>query len=183
MEDKDLIALIKTNAAAGLEEAMKQYSSSIKTICKAYLPDCSDDIIEETIADCFIALWQSIEHFNQGKNVSLKSYFYGISRKTALTQRRKLAKFAEHEELNEQLASTQEVETTVLNKLDCDILRDLILHMDSPDREVFISRFFEEKSMKEIATKLSMTVKAVENRITRGKKRLQKALIENGVNL
>ena len=43
--------------------------------------------------------------------------------------------------------------------------------MKSPDREIFIYRYFYQHSIKEIADKLALKAKTVENKLSRGKHR------------
>ena len=53
--------------------------------------------------------------------------------------------------------------------------------MKSPDREIFIYRYYEQNSIREIAQKLTLSVKSVEGRLARGREHLKKQLLQKGV--
>lgn len=180
MQEKELIRLIVENPSAGMEKAIDLYGGAVKKICKAYLPGITNEDLEEVISDCFVALWQSVEQFDETRNVSLKTYFYGIVRMQAKNKRRKLAIHTKKQEVEldvvEELADPMLTEEVVENKILAEFAKDMIAHMDPPDDRIFQLRYMEQYSEREIAESLRMTVKAIERRIARGKKKLQKQL-------
>lgn len=79
------------------------------------------------------------------------------------------------------IASQQNVEEEAMQNADHALLRQLIQDMDSPDKEIFIYRYYNCFTVKEIAQALQLKAKAVENRLARGKKKLKKQLIHSGI--
>lgn len=61
------------------------------------------------------------------------------------------------------------------------ILRQTVDALPPPDREIFIYRYFCELSVREIAERVSLTVKQVENKLYRGKLSLRTQLLERGI--
>ena len=55
--------------------------------------------------------------------------------------------------------------------------------MKSPDKEIFTLRYFNQNTIKEIANKLVLKTKTVENKLARGKVKLRKQLINIGIEL
>jgi hypothetical protein len=51
MNDRDLLTLIRRNPEKGIHKIMNLYGGSIGTICRNFLYDCSENDIEEAIAD------------------------------------------------------------------------------------------------------------------------------------
>lgn len=76
-----------------------------------------------------------------------------------------------------------DVERETVQKVDYQILNEMIMELKSPDKEIFIYRYYEQYSIKEIAEKLMITAKTVENKIARGRARLKKKLIQCGVSV
>jgi RNA polymerase sigma factor, sigma-70 family len=181
IKDKELIKLIKKDPSLGLSKAIDCYGGAIKVICLSILNGYSREDVEEAVSDTFVALWKGIENFHQENNVSLKSYLYGIARRTALNKRRQLQKTSTNEEYDTEQASDFDTEEEAMQELNGMLLRALIEEMKSPDREIFVKRYFGEKMVKEIADELRVSAKFVENRLARGKEKLRKQLIENGV--
>lgn len=55
------------------------------------------------------------------------------------------------------------------------------MELESPDKEIFIYRYYEQYTVKEIAEKLKIKAKTVENKLDRGKAGLMKKLVQCGV--
>ncbi len=182
IEDRLLIKLLAEHTQEGMETAIRLYGGAVKAVCNSILSGYTKEDIEETVSDCFVALWAGIGNFDPERNVSLKSYLYGIARITALNKKRSLAKRTVTENIDNIVSlSDVNVEKEVIGKLDHAILKDLILHMKSPSKEVFLYRYYEQRPVKDIAEKLRISVKKVENILARGKVKLRKQLAENGV--
>ena len=84
MEDKELIEMIHSNTSVGIRNAIQIYGQSVKTICSCILKGFPQEDIEEAVSDSFVGLWKSIGKFDDKRCESLRSYIYGIARKTAL---------------------------------------------------------------------------------------------------
>lgn len=76
-----------------------------------------------------------------------------------------------------------DVEQEAMRKVEYQILNEMIMELGSLDKEIFFYRYYEQFTIKEIAAKLMITVKTVENKLTRGKARLKKKLLQCGVSL
>lgn len=167
----------------GVQTAIEQYGGAVKKICSKILMGYPSQDIEETVADCYVAFWRGIHHFDVTRNSSLKSYLYGIARKMAMNKRRKLVNTPKMD-FDEEVVLRMEdkrAEREFDSYLDMKVLDDLINHMDAQNREIFICRYYAEMPIKDIADKLNMTEKAVEGRLARGKKTLQRQLSANGI--
>lgn len=183
MDEKELLEYLCKDAALGIELAIAQYGKAVKTICQSVLSGYSMQDIEETVSDTFVALWKSRSRIVLKEGVGLKGYLYGIARKTAFNRRRILAKEHPTQDIMEaeDMASDENIEESVLRKSEYQVLYQLINSMKSPDREIFIYRYFYQNSIKEIAQILAIKAKTVENRLTRGRNRLKKQLIQSGI--
>lgn len=121
----------------------------------------------------------------------IKEYLYGITRRTALNRRRKLTKTRlglTNEEISDidasgRLVAGNDVEKEVISKSEYILLHQLIEEMKSPDNEIFSFRYFEGYSIKEIAERMGLKAKTVENRLCRGRVRLRNQLIHCGVEM
>ena len=183
MKDEELLKLIRKDTSYGIEVAINQYGNSVKTICRAILAGFSEEDIEEAVSDTFVGLWKAQDKIKSERETGLKEYLYGIARKTALNRRRKLSKQQVEQDIDEafDISSGEDLEKNVLDKADCRILYQLINAMKSPDKEIFILRFCNQLSIKEIAEKLELKAKSVENKLSRGKVKLKEELIKVGI--
>ena len=75
------------------------------------------------------------------------------------------------------MASTENIEEAVVKQSENEMLFGLIEDMKSPDREIFIYRYYEQNSIREIAETLSISVKSVEGRLARGREAFEKTAV------
>ena len=172
MEEQELLDCLSEDVSLGIELAIRQYGKAVKTICQSILSGYSGEDIEEAISDTFVGLWRSREKIKLTDGQGLREYLYGIARRTALNKRRTLAK--EHPTQNidtaEELVSGENVEEQIVSRSEYEILYQLVN-----------SRYFYQHSIKEIADKLALKAKTVENKLSRGKHRLRQQLLQCGV--
>lgn len=185
MEEQELLNHLNEDASLGMELVIRQYGSAVKTICRSILSGYSNEDIEETVSDTFVGLWQSKDKIRLIEGRGLREYLYGIARRTALNRRRSLAKNQPTQDIDTagELVSGENVEEQIVCRSEYAVLYQLIDSMKSPDREIFIYRYFYQHSIKEIADKLTLKAKTVENKLTRGRNRLKQQLIRCGVDV
>ena len=177
MPEEQLLQLIKADAAQGIEIAIEQYGGAVKSICKSILAGYPIQDVEEAISDAFVGLWKSRDKVLIKNGKGLKIYLYGIARKTALDKKKPTEDFGQIPEM----ASTENIEEAVVKQSENEMLFGFIEDMKSPDREIFIYRYYEQNSIREIAETLSISVKSVEGRLARGRERLKKQLLQRGI--
>lgn len=183
MSDEILLMLLKKNPEQGIHELMKLYGGAVATICRNFLYDFAEDDIEETIADTFINFWRNRDRFELNKNYSLKSYLYAIARNAARDKRRKATKadVFSLEELSLELPAGYDLEQEMQRKQYEAVLHTCLEQMREPDKSVFLYRYFYGYKVQDIAEKLLLNAKQVENILYRGKEKLRKDLVERGV--
>ncbi|NLO98607.1 MAG: sigma-70 family RNA polymerase sigma factor [Peptococcaceae bacterium] len=180
--DKEIIQLLQNNPEEGVKLVLKIYGGPVMTICRNILFDCRPEDIEEAAADSIVGLWRSIHRFQDDQKHSLKSYLYGIARHTALDKRRSLQKQAPVLPIEEvQIETEVDVESHFYRKMIAHILHEAVNEMGEPDRSIFILRYFFFAKVKDIATRLGLKPKEVENRLYYGKNKLRQSLMERGI--
>jgi len=151
------------------------YNSRLSYFAKAYVID--EDIAANLVQDAFIQLWDNKKKLND--NTSIAAYLYTITRNNCLNylkHQRVEAKY--HQKvINDGLEL--ELNYGALRSLDYDLrdfeevekIIDKTIEMLSPQcRQVFTMSRFENQSNDQIASKLDISVKAVEANITRALK-------------
>ena len=185
MSEEDLITMIEKDTEKGMAVIIDLYGSSVKTICISILNGFPYEDIQEAISDVFVGLWSEIckGNFDSGKT-SIKFYLYGIARRTALNKRRKLMQSMPADDIDGvEKPLDFNLEAEILRKSEYEILNSMINELDSPDKEIFLYRYYKQYSIKEIADILKLSAKKVENILTRGRKKLKKQLIECNVTM
>ena len=180
-KENDILRLLQSDPEEGMKQLIELYGGAVMTICRNILFDCAAEDIEEAAADSLVGLWRSAENYREDQGYSLKSYLYGVARHTALDRRRKLKKQASVLPIDELLLEAADnVEFDYLQKIDSNIVHDSLSVMDEPDRSIFILRYFYFEKVKDIAARLKLAPKLVENRLYYGKNKLRQAFEERG---
>ena len=179
MEDHILLKRLLKREPDALEYIMERYQKLLWVIIEGILGKVgAAEDIEECLSDVFIRLWNKPNAFNPKKG-SLKVFVCVMARSIALNKYKALAK----------TAAVELDDETVLSK-DGDLLnyicgKDLsseiynaICKMNEPDKEILIRRFFLDEKPSQIAEKILLSAKEVENRIYQGKRRLRSVFKE-----
>lgn len=150
------------------------FYSDLVNYCGRFVND--DDVAEEIVQDIFTKLW--IRHSYININSSLKAYLYKAVRNHTLNY----FKYIKQKEKYKQYIglSTIEKTDTPLNKLEEKNIQiridEAMLMLPEKCRKVFELKRYERLKNKEIAEKLNISIKTVENHISKAIKLLKKAL-------
>lgn len=180
MTDESLAALIRSAPEKGLAIALKQYGNYCATILRRMLGNREQDI-EDCLSTVFCKLWQTIEQYEPQKG-SIKSWLCRITRNTAVDRLRStgLETFPLEDELTEFFDNPAEwVQRNDTAKL----VQQAVDSLGEPDRTIFIRRYYYLERLSTIANALSLTEKAVERRLAKGRQKLKEYLLEKGVNM
>lgn len=152
-----------------------RYYNDLCNFVNIYLHD--QVLSEEIVQDIFVYFWE-----NKGKlkiNTSVKSYLYSASKFKSLNL---LRDTKNQKRIVEKLGKAEQIVTTELADSDIDveefkkILNAAIDQLAPKCREIFLLSKREERSNKEIADLLGISIKTVENQMTIALKKLREYL-------
>ncbi|MBR4079540.1 MAG: sigma-70 family RNA polymerase sigma factor [Christensenellaceae bacterium] len=173
--------LIANDPEKGIGLVIDLYGKQVKTICSNILDGYPDQDIEETVSQAFISLWECIDKYKPQKGCTLKSYLYGIARNTALMHRRSYP-IDKVVPLDESIGGISEAtDQQFMTVQDEKELHRAVADMEEPARTIFIMKYFYFIKNQEIAERLGISVKKVENTLFREKKKLRSILQARGV--
>ncbi len=176
--EKNFIKRLKRQKEDALEYVIDQYLSLVKgVIYKVLAPLQQDYIVDECINDIFLSIWDNIEQF-KGDNDDFRKWLCVIAKFKAFDYYRRAVKNREISSEHPDLLIDPSVEEVVIQLENQEELVKLINTLDAIDRKIFIMRFFIGMNTKDIAIQVGLTGAAVDNRIYRGKKKLQQQAIE-----
>lgn len=183
MDDQQLITLMQNDPEKGVEQAIRQYGGLCKAVTVRILGADHPEDIEECISDTFLKLWRAADGIDLQKG-TLKAYAASIARNTAINRLRRQKRVYELLPLEEDgLEMELDLESELSRKRNGEIVRQTVLELSEPDREIFIRRYFYCERVKEIALRLELSPKAVENKLFRGRQKLKKLLIQRGATM
>ncbi|HFC01018.1 MAG TPA: RNA polymerase sigma-70 factor [Phaeodactylibacter sp.] len=174
LTDQELISSLQNGKEQAMDILFRRHYSSI---CRAVYRILKDNNLSEDIAqEVFLGLWKKRENLNITSSVQayLKRAAINKSLNYIRDQRIKLNDEVEMPLLsNNQSSTQQQLEADDLQK----IINQTIDNLPKRCRVIFVLSRFEEMSYKEIATELNISIKTVENQISKALKILRTALI------
>lgn len=149
-------------------------------VAKTLAPFASKEDIEECLNDIFLAIWDNIASY-RGES-ALSQWVGSIAKYKALDLQRRL--IHQHQIEHAEDINTLSKETSDSKPLDYHLLEaenlkafyDLISPLSPTDQSIFIERYIGEKTTGEIADSLKMKRSAVNNHLSKGRKKLKKRL-------
>ncbi|MBG9830224.1 sigma-70 family RNA polymerase sigma factor [Bacillus sp. FSL M8-0063] len=166
----DLIIAMKKHDQDALKEVIDQYGKLILYIIhkslstpieKQYVDDCYNDV--------FTVIWFHIDQFDTEKG-NLKSWMIGITKLKALEYKKKVYK-------ENKIDKDVEIDTSVHDRYEIEQeeeIMEIVQDLNNKDRYIFLNRYIDGYSIDDIAKELKVTVDYIYNRISRGKKKIQK---------
>ena len=178
MTDDELLSLMRKGNDESLRELMKKYEHLVRYVVSKVLFDETD--VEETVADTFFKVWNARERIDLSKS-SLKSFVCMAASGCAVDKLRRSDRPEQDSFEDCDLGVDVDYENETAKRINMKIIADCISAMRSPDREIFIERYYFRLAVKEIAAKHGLPAKRVENILYRGKKGLKKAMLKGGI--
>ena len=176
-EDAELMARVQTGDESAFAELMHRWELPVKSVIARVVLNASEaeDLAQET----FVRVWHRRSQFTAGRAV--KPWILGIAVNLARNRLRwwKHRPAVALEEWTEVPDQTGPAESGSRN-LECAeraaAVRDAIAALAPEFREAIALFEYEQMSYGEIAEALNTTAKTIENRITRARERLRRAL-------
>ncbi|MDM5187967.1 sigma-70 family RNA polymerase sigma factor [Bacillus sp. DX4.1] len=173
--DKNFIKRLKRQEEDALEFIVDKYLPLMKGIThKVLMPLQNDGVIEECINDIFLSIWNNANKFH-GDSADFKKWIAAIAKFKAIDYYRKATKQVEITTNDIEVNTEKSVEDELILIEDRNELIKLINQLEPVDQKIFIMKFLLGLKTEEVGEKLGLTRAAIDNRIYRGKKKLQKS--------
>ncbi len=136
-----------------------------------------EEVGEEIVQDIFVKVWEAREKVQ--KFGSFESFLFTISHNTTISHLRKKATFEKYVEYIKSIQT--EVEDPLLEeKIDFERFKQnlerVIESMPKKQKEVFMLKYYEDYSYKQISEKLNISIKTVENHLLNSRRFLKERL-------
>lgn len=169
----DILTRLRANDKSVLKELFQAYYPSVCKTIHRFIRD--KNLVEDLAQEVFLRFWQKRQKLNITSSV--KAYLHRMAVNEALAYLRKNKRYQE-EEFTPAIASGEEAgaeEQYLYSELE-DHIKAAINSLPPKCRTVFQLSRFEELTYKEIAEKMDISVKTVENQMGKALKVLRKKL-------
>lgn len=171
---ENFIKHLKKGREEALDYILEKYAGTVKAVIHNTLKDYNDSqIIEESISDTFFGAYENAKQF-KGNEEDFKKWICTIAKFKAIDKQRKLYKMPVAHEVEDYIATVKSAEDEYLIKTSSEELQEMMCKLEQIDRDIFTMKYFLNMKNEEIAAQLGLTKAAIDNRLYRGKKRLQK---------
>ena len=174
----NFIKHFKKGKERALEYVIDEYAGIVKAIIYNSLQSYNDaHVVDECMSDTFLGAYENAKYFS-GEQEDFRKWICTIAKFKAIDAQRKLMKQPIATEIEADILTVQSAEEEFMIQSTTNELLVLMAKLDEVDRDIFTMKYFLNMQNQEIASKLGLTKAAVDNRLYRGKKRLQKFRVE-----
>lgn len=170
---ENFIKHFKKGREQALEYVIDEYMGIIKAITYNSLKSYNDhQLIEECISDTFLGAFENARQFT-GNQEDFRKWICTIAKFKAIDKQRKIASTPLVTEVEDNQIEVKSAEEEFLSQSSTEELLKMMMTLEQVDRDIFTMKYFLNMKNKEIAQHLGVTKASVDNRLYRGKKRLQ----------
>lgn len=176
--EQNFIKRLQKRKEDGLEYVIDHYLAMVKgTVTKVLGPLGERGAIEECVNDVFLAIWDNSQQFS-GSTEDFRKWVYTVARYEAIDYYRRMKRQPLACELPQEWSEYEvSAEENLLLK---EAQGDLVMLLESLpplDGQIFMLKYLLGMKPEEIARQLGISRAAVDNRVYRGKKKLEQKLI------
>ncbi len=155
-----------------LRALYERHRSSIDAYCRRRVPAAS---VPDVVSEVFMTAWRRIADIPDGSELP---WLYGVARRVVSNHQRTLRR---RHRLGAALRAqpshpVPETDVQVVRRAEERLVLEALTRLSHGDQEVLRLRAWEELSSAEMGEVLGITAAAVDMRLTRAKRRLQRAL-------
>lgn len=170
--EANFIKRLQRQKEDALEFVVDMYLPIVKGIThKVLMPLKNEGAIDECINDIFLSVWDHSKKF-KGDSTDFRRWICTIAKFKAIDYYRKAGRKVEFSSEHMDVNAGLSVEDELILREDRNELLKLINQLELIDREIFIMKYFLGLQTVEIAKQLGLTNTSVDNRVYRGKKKL-----------
>lgn len=176
INDDNFIKELKNKNSKALDYLVDNYSNYIFKVIISVLGSDKREESMECLNDVLLKVWKNIHHYNESKS-KFSSWLIAVSKYNAIDYKRKLNRLNNECSMEELvLPDERQIESQILHSESKEELINVINDLGSPDKDIFIRRYFMGESLSEISEALKLSRSAVNNRLFRGRKVLKEKL-------
>lgn len=176
INEDSFIGELKNKNPKALDYLVNNYSNLIFKVVISVLGSDKREEAMECLNDVLLKVWEKINYHDESKS-KFTSWLIAVSKYNAIDYKRKLYKIENECNIDElMLADERTIEEQIVHSESKEEILNVIQNLGSPDKDIFIRKYFFGESLDEISQALKLSRSAVNNRLFRGRKLLKEKL-------
>ena len=177
MREAEILDCLRSHNDRGMEDLLTHYGPLMRYIAGPILRDRHD--IEDCLSETAMRIWENVDTYNEDKG-SFTAWVTAITRNTALNMIRRKNRHPT-EEMEESAASADSTpEETILHRERQRELKCALNDLTQTERNLFYRKYYYLQSTEKIAAEMGTTVRSVEGKLYRIKRKLRKMMGGDG---
>lgn len=173
MTEHQAFRKLQNGSEAALEWFIHRYAPYVHTIVYNVIgQSMGAEDIEEVDSDVFLQLWNSASEIQP---LSIKGWLACVARNKARNKLREAQKELPLED-DFIIIAPDTPESRIMEQEQKDLVRQTVLNLPSPDREIFLRHYYYCQPVRRIAEELQMNESTVKTHLRRGRIKLSAAL-------
>lgn len=178
MKESKQIKKYMENNKLNIEKVMSDFTPYLYTIIKNKNSNLTDEDLEEIISDVFLIVWKNQKKLDWNKEMS--PYLGAITNNLFCKKIRKTGETVDINNYIDTLYDIKSIEQNAGAEQQNHLIIKELNKMKQEDKIIFMSYYYNSKSMKEIANSLTISEEKVKSRLFRIRKKLKKILEKRG---
>ena len=183
LDDEEIIRLFEKRDENAIKETDQKYGRLLVSIAMDYLPDPRD--VEECVLETYLRVWNAVpparpENLKHYLTTILENMVISVFRKRNAKRSPERDSMISLEECGELIGSAQEIDRMIDSKIAQEIIQGYLGHAPIRYQQVFIDRFYLNRTIKETARHLGISVATVKRVIAEMRKELRRKFEEGG---
>jgi len=175
--EKNYIKQLRLHNEKALAYVIDEYGGLIMSVIRKhlfYLPEKQ----EECFDDVLLKIWQNIESFDENKS-TFRNWAAAVAKYQAIDYLRSYRKELQTVNIEDAVIVQEDHALAGMIEKEIDSEVEKMLECLKPqDRELFYKLYVEEKSMKQISCETGIKQEVIYNRLSRGRKKLRRNILE-----
>src|SRR5215471_3890842 len=179
LSDQDLVAEVLRKDRKATPEFVRSYADHVYGYVRRRLIPRAD-LVDDLVLEIFVAAWENLGKFRGDS--PLRSWLLGIARHKVEDHYRKRfreTQFRDEEENAwDELATLHGLEETLATRQDGQRTQEILKTLPEAYSVILLWRYWEKRSLRDIAVQIGKTEKAVERMLARARQQFKKRWYE-----
>lgn len=176
ISEQNVVQQLKKKNDKALEFVISEYGWIIKTVTKNQL-NLLPNLQEECMNDVLLAVWENIDSYDNVRS-TMKNWIAGITRYKAIDCKRKYLRYLKEEPLEYAKEVADLVSSDILEQEIAEEVDEILSFLSESDQILFKRLYVNDEPVEFVATDLGVKKSALYNRVSRGKKKIQKGYVQ-----